>query len=136
MTVTMDHGSLSTARHILKALTHPDPSTRLRAALEAGKDPQVGFLRPQIERCAVEDDFFVRETLTGHSPVSPFHCGARVARRIESPRNQARSQALHTLSKLTVPEAWPLVFPSLVSDADDEVARGLARRGRHRSSGR
>lgn len=113
---------------ILGALANHDPSTRLRGALEAGKHPSVGFVRPLIERCAVEDDFFVREMLTWALTRLPRSVSVpALLDELDSPRNQARSQALHTLSKLTVPEAWPSVFPALVHDADNEVARAAWR---------
>ena len=35
---------------------------------------------------------------------------------------QARSQALHTLSKIADPAIWGAITPALISDADDEVA--------------
>jgi hypothetical protein len=42
---------------------------------------------------------------------------------LRSERAQARSQALHTLSKLKDSSAWPVITRSLLSDRDDEVAR-------------
>ena len=41
---------------------------------------------------------------------------------LASPIPQARSQALHTLSQIRVPEAWPWIFPHMLRD-DDEVVR-------------
>jgi hypothetical protein len=40
-----------------------------------------------------------------------------------SPTAQARSQALHTLSKIRDPRAWPGITPELLFDAEDTVAR-------------
>jgi hypothetical protein len=40
---------------------------------------------------------------------------------------QARSQALHTLSKIADRRAWPAVTVALLQDADDEVARAAWR---------
>ncbi len=40
---------------------------------------------------------------------------------------QARSQALHTLSKIGDGRAWPAITPSLLHDVDDEVARSAWR---------
>jgi hypothetical protein len=36
---------------------------------------------------------------------------------------QARSQALHTLSKVGDPDGWSAITPSVLDDADDNVAR-------------
>src|SRR5699024_5104088 len=43
------------------------------------------------------------------------------------PEPQARSQALHTLSKIGDPGAWPAITPDLLHDDDDEVARAAWR---------
>lgn len=48
-------------------------------------------------------------------------------REVRSERAQARSQALHTLSKIGDRQAWPAITRSLLSDADDEVARSAWR---------
>ncbi len=53
-----------------------------------------------------------------------------VPRLIEEVRTEgvlARSQALHTLSKIRDPSAWPVITEELISDADDEVARSAWR---------
>jgi HEAT repeat protein len=46
---------------------------------------------------------------------------------LRSERAQARSQALHTLSKIGDRQAWPAITRALLSDADDEVARSAWR---------
>jgi sirohydrochlorin ferrochelatase len=46
---------------------------------------------------------------------------------VRSERAQARSQALHTLSKIGDRQAWPAITRALLSDADDEVARSAWR---------
>lgn len=40
---------------------------------------------------------------------------------------QARSQALHTLSKVKDRSAWPVITEPLITDSDDEVARSAWR---------
>ena len=40
---------------------------------------------------------------------------------------QARSQALHTLSKIKAADTWPAITQSLLRDADDEVAQSAWR---------
>jgi hypothetical protein len=51
----------------------------------------------------------------------------RLLREVRSVRAQARSQALHTLSKIGDRKAWPAITPALLCDADDEVARSAWR---------
>ena len=51
----------------------------------------------------------------------------RLRDELASPAPQARSQALHTLSKIGDRRAWPSVFGGLLHDADDEVARSAWR---------
>lgn len=109
---------------LMAALRGATPSGRLQAALLAGTEPDPGLLATLIERCGVEPDFFVRETLTWALIQLPRTLVVPALRRqLDAPLPQARSQALHTLSKLVVPQAWAWVFPSLVNDPDDEVAR-------------
>lgn len=112
----------------LKALASSRSSVRLRAALALGTAPDPRFVDALVERCAVEADFHVREmltwALTRHSP------GATVPGllgELRSERAQARSQALHTLSKIGDRRAWPAITRALLTDADDEVARSAWR---------
>jgi hypothetical protein len=51
----------------------------------------------------------------------------RLLAELASAQAQARSQALHTLSKIGDPSTWPAITPSLLRDADDEVARSAWR---------
>lgn len=49
----------------------------------------------------------------------------RLLDEVRSPTPQARSQALHTLSKIG--EGWSAITPALLHDADDQVARAAWR---------
>jgi HEAT repeat protein len=51
----------------------------------------------------------------------------RLRTELHSERAQARSQALHTLSKIGDGSVWPSITRSLLHDADDEVARSAWR---------
>lgn len=51
----------------------------------------------------------------------------RLVGELRSERAQARSQALHTLSKIGDRRAWPEITRTLLTDADDEVARSAWR---------
>ncbi|GAA5017120.1 HEAT repeat domain-containing protein [Streptomyces siamensis] len=116
------------AGRALQALEDGRSSVRLRAALEAGTTPDPRFVGKLIERCAIEPEFFVRDMLTWaltRHPVSFTLPG--LLREVRSERAQARSQALHTLSKIGDRQAWPSITTALLSDADDEVARSAWR---------
>lgn len=121
--MTITAGDADVVRAI-EALADGRSSVRLRAALAAGTAPDPRFVGPLVERCAVEPEFFVRDTLTWaltRHPVSLTLPG--LLRELRSKRAQARSQALHTLSKIGDRRAWPAITRELLSDADDEVAR-------------
>ena len=103
-------------------------SVRLRAALAVGTTPDPRFVDPLIERCASEPEFFVRDMLTWALTRHPVSMTVpALLREVRSERTQARSQALHTLSKIGDRQAWPAITPMLLSDADDEVARSAWR---------
>ncbi|KZE99766.1 MULTISPECIES: HEAT repeat domain-containing protein [unclassified Rhodococcus (in: high G+C Gram-positive bacteria)] len=111
-----------------EALQHSKPSVRLRAALDIGTSPDPRHLDALLERCAVEPDFQVREMLTWALIRLP--ASATVPRLIEEVRwggAQARSQALHTLSKTKDESAWEAITSSVLVDPDDEVARSAWR---------
>jgi HEAT repeat protein len=109
---------------VAKALSAEDPSVRLQAALAAGSHPDPGFLETLVERCAVEPDFFVRDMLSwALTRLPPEITLPRIRRELDSERTQARSQALHTLSKIGDKRAWAWITRDMLRDADDEVAR-------------
>jgi HEAT repeat protein len=103
-------------------------SVRLRAALAVGTTPDPRFIDKLIERCAIESEFYVRDmltwALTRHSVSMTV---PELLNEVRSERAQARSQALHTLSKIGDRQAWPAITRALLSDADDEVARSAWR---------
>jgi HEAT repeat protein len=112
----------------LRALENDNPSVRLRTALAAGTVPDARFVGRLIERCAVEPDFSVREMLTWALTRHPADMTVPgLIGELRSPRSRARSQALHTLSKIGDQRAWPAITPALLTDADDEVARSAWR---------
>ncbi|MEU7314772.1 HEAT repeat domain-containing protein [Streptomyces sp. NPDC007083] len=116
------------AVRMLRGLEDGRSSVRLRTALAAGTAPDPSFVDTLVERCAIEPEFFVRDMLTWaltRHPASLTLPG--LLREVRSERAQARSQALHTLSKIGDRQAWPAITPALLSDADDEVARSAWR---------
>ena len=103
---TTNHGGQNA--HLVDALAAADPSVRLRAALAVGTRPDPELTDALIDRCAVEPDFFVRDMLTWALCRLPAEITVpRLIRELGSDGSQARSQALHTLSKIGDPIAWP-----------------------------
>ncbi|WP_433541594.1 HEAT repeat domain-containing protein [Streptosporangium sandarakinum] len=112
----------------LRGLEDGDSSVRLRAALAVGTAPDPRFVDGLVERCAIEPEFHVRDTLTWALTRHPASMTVpRLIGELRSERAQARSQALHTLSKIGDRRAWPAITRALLTDADDEVARSAWR---------
>ncbi|GAA1958524.1 HEAT repeat domain-containing protein [Amycolatopsis minnesotensis] len=113
---------------LLGALGAGNSSTRLKAALAAGTRPDPGLADALVARCAIEPDFFVRDMLTWALTRLPAEVTVpRLRAELRSEHAQARSQALHTLSKIGDGTAWPAITRSLLHDTDDEVARSAWR---------
>ncbi|MBT2207709.1 HEAT repeat domain-containing protein [Actinomadura sp. NEAU-AAG7] len=109
---------------MVNALSAEDASVRLRAALAVGSNPDPVFVEALVERCAVEPDFFVRDMLSwALTCLSREITLPRIRQELDSERPQARSQALHTLSKIGDRGAWDWIARDMLHDADDEVAR-------------
>ena len=116
------------AMQALPWLADSRSSVRLRAALAVGTTPDPRFVATLIERCAVEPEFYVRDMLTWALTRHPASTTVpALLHEVRSERAQARSQALHTLSKIGDRQAWPAITRSLLADADDEVARSAWR---------
>ncbi|KIF78396.1 hypothetical protein QR77_40770 [Streptomyces sp. 150FB] len=125
--MTMPQEDTYTTR-ALQALENRGSSIRLQAALAVGTTPDPRFIDKLIERCAIEPEFYVREMLTW--ALTRHASSVTVPKLIDelgSERAQARSQALHTLSKIGDRQAWPAITRALLTDADDEVARSAWR---------
>lgn len=113
---------------LIEALRAGDSSARLRAVMAVGTEPDPALVDALVERCAVEADFFVRDMLTWALTRLPSELTVpRLVAELRSERAQARSQALHTLSKIGDRDVWPSITSSLLWDADDEVARSAWR---------
>jgi HEAT repeat protein len=112
----------------LQGLRSGNASVRLRATMAVGTNPDPRFIGELIARCAVEPEFSVREMLTWalmrHPPSETVPL---LVAELGSQRTQARSQALHTLSKIGDRRAFPAITEALLADADEEVARSAWR---------
>ncbi|GAA4629201.1 HEAT repeat domain-containing protein [Actinoallomurus vinaceus] len=127
--MTMPQEDTNTMRAaVLQGLENSSSSVRLQAAMAVGTTSDPRFVDKLIERCAIEPEFFVREmltwALTRHSSSMTV---PKLIDELRSERAQARSQALHTLSKIGDRQAWPAITRALLTDADDEVARSAWR---------
>jgi len=104
-------------------LASPDQSVRLKAALAAGTYPEVEFIEVLISQCAIESDFFVRDTLSWALMRNDV---AKVVERLEtelqSANPQAKSQAIHTLSKIGDKANYSLITDEMLFDPDDFIA--------------
>jgi HEAT repeat protein len=117
-----------TTTDALRGLESSSSSVRLRAAMAAGTTPDPRSVPALVERCAVEPEFFVRDMLTWALTRHPSSATVpALVGELRSERAQARSQALHTLSKIGDGRAWPAITRALLTDADDEVARSAWR---------
>ena len=104
-------------------LASPDQSVRLKAALAAGTYPDPEYIEILIAQCTHEPDFFVRDTL---SWALMRHDVTKVVKRLEtelqSSNPQAKSQAIHTLSKIGDKANYPLITDEMLFDQDDFIA--------------
>ncbi|EME23052.1 HEAT repeat domain-containing protein [Rhodococcus triatomae] len=120
-------GHTQSNTQLAAALAGANPSGRLRAALTAGTQGDAALVETLVARCAIEPDFFVRDMLTWALCRMPAEVTVpRLLAELRSDTAQARSQALHTLSKIGDRQAFTPVT-ALLHDGDDEVARSAWR---------
>lgn len=110
------------------ALQSPSSSERLQTALTAGTRPDPSHVDVLVRRCSIEPDFFVRDMLTWALTRHPSsQTVPRLIYEVGADEPQARSQALHTLSKIGDPRGWRAISSELLRDPDDDVARAAWR---------
>jgi HEAT repeat protein len=123
VTINTPHTTPAVTR-LAAGLAAGDSSIRLKAALAAGTNPEPSLVDTLVDRCAIEPDFFVRDMLTWALTRLPSELTVpRLLAEVRSEGAQARSQALHTLSKIGDASTWPAITPALLRDPDEEVAR-------------
>jgi HEAT repeat protein len=119
---------MGTHATLAAALIADDGSIRLNAALAIGSNPELELIDLLIGRCAVEPDFYVRDMLTWAVTRFPNDITVpKLLAELGSANAQARSQALHTLSKIKDASTWPAITRSLLRDPNDDVARSAWR---------
>lgn len=109
------------------ALAATGSSDRLQAALTAGTYPDPEYVEVLVQRCAIEADFFVRDMLTWALIRHPRELTVPRLLNELTATAQARSQALHTLSKIGDPAAWPAITTAMLHDPDADIARAAWR---------
>jgi len=113
-------------RQLVAALESTDVSVRLTAALKAGSRPLPDYVEALVERCAIEPDFFVRDMLAWALIRNDRAAVVdQLLAELASTSPQARSQALHTLSKVADPAVWPAITSDVLFD--DDAARAAWR---------
>lgn len=104
-------------------LASPDQSVRLKAALAAGTYPEFEYIDILVSQCAHEPDFFVRDTLSWALMRNDIPAVVeRLKIELNSKNPLARSQAIHTLSKIGNKDNFPLITDEHLFDIDDAVA--------------
>ncbi len=104
-------------------LESPNQSVRLKAALEAGTYPKAEYIDVLVEQCAVEPDFFVRDTLTWALMRNEVpQVVDRLKSELNSENPQAKSQALHTLTKIGEKQYYSLITHEHLFDSHDRAA--------------
>ena len=120
----MNHTTTDRTQRLIDALQHPHTDVRLKAAMTAGSEPTSVLAAALVRRCAVEADFFVRDMLTWALVQQPVEIVLPLLRpELESDKPLARSQALHTLTKIADRETWDWITTQHLHDHHDEVAR-------------
>ncbi|WP_027660089.1 HEAT repeat domain-containing protein [Salinispora fenicalii] len=115
---------VSNTRRAVAALSAEASSSRLQAAMLLGTHPDPNVVTVLVQRCAVEPDFFVRDMLTWALTRLPEAVTLpKLLAELTSAQPQARSQALHSLSKINNRSVYPSIVGTLLRDPDDEVAR-------------
>lgn len=120
-----------------------DTNIRLQAALAAGTDPSPQDVPPLMDQCATEPNFFVRDMLTWALARHPAETTVPLLlEALHSEIPQARSQAMHTCSKIAAaepqwaPTIWSALteepgsdnlLTTLATSTDDETARATWR---------
>jgi HEAT repeat protein len=104
-------------------LASPDQSVRLKAALAAGTYPELEYIDILVWQCAHEPDFFVRDTLSWALMRNDIPAVVeRLKIELGSKNPLAKSQAIHTLSKIRDKDNFALITDDHLFDSDDYVA--------------
>lgn len=119
----MSLGYLFYMATLKEMLDSPDQSVRLKAALAAGTYPKPEYIEILVSQCATETDFFVRDTLTWALLMHDKEVVVqRLIPELQSVNMQAKTQAIHTLTKIGNKKNYSLLTTEMLLDPDDFVA--------------
>lgn len=111
------------AENLKLLLQSPDQSKRLTTALNAGTYPEPDFIDILVEQCAVESDFFVRDTLSWALMRNNIPLVVeRLKLELKSNNPQALSQAIHTFSKIGDKANFSLITDAMLFHTNDLIA--------------
>ena len=104
-------------------LASPDQSIRLQAALTAGTFPEPEYIEVLVEQCAFEQDFFVRDTMSWALMRNDRdQVVSRLKIELKSSNPQAKSQAIHTFSKIGDKKNYELITDEMLFHENELVA--------------
>jgi HEAT repeat protein len=104
-------------------LASPDQSVRLEAALTAGTYPEPEYIEVLVDQCAIETDFFVRDTMSWALMRNDREkVVSRLKLELQSENPQAKSQAIHTFSKIGEKEYFSLIADEMLFNENELIA--------------
>jgi HEAT repeat protein len=104
-------------------LASPDQSVRLQAALTAGTYPKPEYIDVLMDQCSFESDFFVRDTMSWALMRNDREkVVSRLKLELQSNNPQAKSQAIHTFSKIGDKDNYPLITDEMLFNENELIA--------------
>jgi HEAT repeat protein len=104
-------------------LASTDQSVRLQAALTAGTYPEPEYIDVLIDQCSFESDFFVRDTMSWALMRNDREkVVTRLKLELQSNNPQAKSQAIHTFSKIGDKNYYPLIIDEMLFNENEIIA--------------
>lgn len=104
-------------------LASPDQSVRLKAALTAGTYPEPEYIDVLIEQCGFETDFYVRDTMSWALMRNERNkVVEKLKLELQSINSQAKSQAIHTFSKIGDKDYYPLITDEMLFNENELIA--------------
>ena len=104
-------------------LASPDQSVRLQAALTAGTYPEPEYIDVLIEQCRFETDFYVRDTMSWALMRNERNkVVEKLKLELQSSNPQAKSQTIHTFSKIGDKENFGLITNEMLFNENELIA--------------
>ena len=104
-------------------LASSDQSVRLQAALTAGTYPKPEYIDILIGQCAIEPDFYVRDTMSWALMRNEREQVVKRLRvELKSSNPQAKSQPIHTFSKIGDKNNYALITDEMLFNENELIA--------------